>query len=81
MLLSVSAQQLLVLELDVCLFEFALLSVLGVAQLAILYYDLLVLPGSPKFVLNLLLLLARLLQAEHYLLLSLLYLYHVLVFA
>lgn len=72
MLLAVHAQKLLVFETGVRLFRLGFVSVLRVAKLAVLDYHLLVLPGSPDLVLDLLLLFRCLLDAEQYLLLSLL---------
>lgn len=80
MLLSVAAQQLLVFEFGVGLFGLLFVLVFAVPELAVLFDHLLVLPGPPNLILNLLLLFARLLYAKQNLLLSLFDLNQILVF-
>jgi hypothetical protein len=79
-LLSVAAQQLLVFEFGVGLFGLLFVLVFAVPELAVLFDHLLVLPGPPNLILNLLLLFARLLYAKQNLLLSLFDLNQILVF-
>lgn len=81
MLFSQSPQQLIVLELRIQPPSLLLLLIVHLSQLPVLYDDGLVLPCSPNFILDLLLLLGCLLEIEHQFLLSPLEFYQTLVLA
>lgn len=80
-LLSVSPQQLFIFKTSICLSLLCFFSIFRIPQFPIFLNDLFILPCSPDFILNFLLLFRCLVQVVQYLLLSFFDLYEILLFA